>query len=612
MAIALATSPPNARADTPSGSLKSITVSEDSSSAATFILAVDGSIQPPRHFTLLSPPRLVIDLAGTTAKGDVQELSAATAPSLVNRIRLGSHPGPRTRVVFDLHDAPSPGMFTIETKRQSGSQTIVVRFPRTYAVNANNSDDDNPSAREATSVAIKTSATSDSLAAQLADHSKPEAKRTNSTLIFGSDPQPTPMESQRQATPAVTGNTAKQWFIDRALLESGYVRNSTDDGVNTHLQFIAGLTRSISDSLSFRLSARVDGQHQANGLTELQYLRADYDESWLRYTVADWRVTAGAQRIIWGRADEFSPTDKLSTRDFTRLIMDDLPSRRRANPALRVERLWGNRHLDLVYLPTFREAVLPADESVWFPVDPKSGAVAGLPIDPEIQPLLRGARVRNDFAGNEGFALRFSDSGSALDYAVTAQRVNNPEPYFKLASPPGRDGPAVLDVVYPRTWVVGGDAAITANAWTFRGEIAWLSDSPYTDASSLQLRMSEELNWVVGAEVFPNDGDLRITTQLSGRHLLDASNSVDFIDTLNLLGDMETPFTISKLPFRARLRYGFRLDERGNYLNPELIYTALEPGEIYIAAHIFSGTYGTQEGFYADRDTVVIGWRAKF
>jgi len=430
------------------------------------------------------------------------------------------------------------------------------------------------------------------------------------TLVFGSAsasaPAPVPVtkEGPRRAT---------RLFIDRALIETGFPEDGRGQrGANTHTQFVAGLEYAPGGAWSGRLSARVDGQYQAGDLADLEWLRADYDESWLRFEHSGWRLTAGAQRILWGRVDEFSPTDRLSTRDFTRLIFDDLSLRRRANPALRAEWSGNLGNLDLVLLPSFREAELPADASVWFPFDASSGAVAGLPLGDLPRQLLRGAAVNNDFDGSEGFGLRFNRAGARLDYALTVQRVNNPEPYFTLGRPPTATQPAVLDVVYPRTWVAGGDLALAWGAVTLRGELAWLSDSLLTDARTLLPGTSEELNWVIGAEMFPGDGDLRVTAQLSGRHLLDADGALDFTDVTTFLGDIETPLRLGALPFNARLRYSIRIDESATYLNPELAYTGFEPSVVYLGAHLFNGTYGTLEGFYAERDQIVLGWRARF
>ncbi len=293
-------------------------------------------------------------------------------------------------------------------------------------------------------------------------------------------------------------------------------------------------------------------------------------------------------------------------------MMDDLADRRRANPALRVEWRGASQRVDMVYLPMFREAELPGRESVWYPVNTASGAVAGLPLDDLARSLLVGAEVENNIDGDGGLGLRYTRTGSRWDFSATAQRVHNPEPYFTLTRPPTEGRPAKISAVYPRTTVIGGDVATTVGAWTLRAEAAWLSDSAYTRLSDYQVQTAEEVSWVLGAEVFPGDGDMRFTTQLSGRHLLATDDAVDFTDVTTLFGELEAPFYFSGLPWRAQLRYSIRLDEDGTYLNPELTFTGWEPSELYFGVHLYSGEYGTAEGFYRDRDTVVIGWRGKF
>ena len=258
-------------------------------------------------------------------------------------------------------------------------------------------------------------------------------------------------------------------------------------------------------------------------------------------------------------------------------MMDDLADRRRANPALRIEWRRASQRLDFVYLPTFREAELSGRESIWYPLDAATGAIAGLPLPDAARNLLAGARVDNDIDGDEGFGLRYTRTGSRWDLALTAQRVHNPEPYFTLGRMPTATAPATLRAVYPRTTVLGGDIATALGAWTLRAEAAWLSDSAYTRRSDFQLQTAEEVNWVLGAEVFPGDGDTRLTTQLSGRHLRDTDDAIDFTDVVTVFGELETPFTAAGLPWRAQLRYSVRLDEDGTYLNPEVTFTGWEP-----------------------------------
>jgi len=131
-----------------------------------------------------------------------------------------------------------------------------------------------------------------------------------------------------------------------------------------------------SSQWEFQLSGRVDGYEQF-GSPELDDARLDYDDSFVRYRNENLRLTVGAQKILWGRIDENPPTDRLSTQDFSRYILDDLADRRRANPAIRLESFFGQSKLDLVYLPYFRAAELPDKESIWYPVDRRLGQVIG-------------------------------------------------------------------------------------------------------------------------------------------------------------------------------------------------------------------------------------------
>jgi len=558
------------------------------------------------HFSLTNPARYVVDLYGTDLAPSLkrEKVIEQTSSDGVESIRLGEHEGPRVRIVFDLSSVAASNNVSVATTQGTSGALVSVFFTGKHDKQVTEAPPADAKEASQTMVAAMPRSTADAGA---------DNNKSNRRIVFGNRAATAPSDVRSDSSAGSTGDTGN-WNLtaDRLLLESGYGSTDLGSGSNSHLQLVVGIEGPLASNWSMKLAGRIDGHHQGNNLPELNYVRLDYDEAWIRYQNDSIRLTAGAQRIIWGRADEFSPTDRLSTRDFTRLVLDDLQDRRRANPALRLQWFSGNRSLDLVYLPVFREAELPADESLWSPLDPSTGAVAGLPLGDAPLAALRGATLSNDFEGNEGYGARFSDSKSGWDYAVTVQRVNNPEPYFTLQRPPTPTAPAVLDTVYPRTWLVGGDLAVAAGAWTLRAEAAWLSDALYTDASDFSLRQSEELNWALGAEVFPGDRDLRLTFQVSGRHLLDTQNPVDFTDVLSAVGELETPFVFGGLPWKAQVRYSFRLDESGSYINPELTFTGWEPSELYLGAHFFSGDYGTLEGYYAERDLVVLGWRAKF
>lgn len=581
----------------------------------TIALRFTPSLEPQKlnHFALRNPNRYVVDLYDTEL-GKSLSTPVVSATSIVDSVRTGQHLK-RLRIVFDLK-RPALGdriELSLPTDASDTPNTLLLRFLNSAAKNTNNAKSRAADSNTKSSSADKpVPNTQDASSADIASD-----KKQPTVFVFGSadtSSSTSPVRSGRKRT-GDSGERSDGWQlnIDRWLLENGALDSVEGTGGNSHLQGVVTIDSGrFKERWSMRLGARVDGQLQYANLPDYDVLEFDYDESWVRFHGNSWQVTAGAQRIIWGRTDELSPTDRLSTRDFTRLSLDPLEYRRRANPALRLEWFGDNQKLDLVVLPSFRESELPDSDSIWFPIDSDSGAVAGLPLPRELQPALVGAQLRNEISTGAGAAIRYSKSLESWDYALTVQRVNNPDPYFSLASPPTLDRPAQLDTIYPRTWVLGGDFALDRGRYTLRGELAYLSDSPYTDATDLNVRFGEELSWALGADIFPGDGDLRVTAQLTGKHLFSTENAIDFQDIVTLVGDIESPFQAAGFPWRYRLRYSVRLDESATYLNPELVFIALEPSEIYLGLHFFEGDYGTAEGFYENRDMIVIGWRGRF
>jgi hypothetical protein len=415
---------------------------------------------------------------------------------------------------------------------------------------------------------------------------------------------------EEQPAEEVSPADRQRWklALPRGLVEGGYLYG--DDygpGSNLHLQLVGTLTGELNENLELRLGGRFDGHYQGGDAPAYDQSEFDYDETWLRYRAGDWRLTLGGQRIVWGRTDEISPTDRLSTRDFTRFILDDLRNRRRANPAVRLEWFGSDVSVDLVYLPLFREAELPGAGSIWFPVDAERGAIAGLNLEEEAAAALQGAVLQNEVSGDGGGGLRIKRFGDTFDYAVTLQRVRNPEPYFAFLEQ-GPAGP-VLETVYPRTWVAGGDFGVAVANWTFRFEGAWLSDQAYTDGDFVQ-RTTDAVNWVFGGEVFPGDRDLRLTVQLAGTHLLDAEDPIDRENILAFTGELEGPFGGNR--WRGQLRWWAGLNRSDVYLNPEIVFTGWEPSEVYLGLNFFEGDRGTLGDFYGRNDMIVIGWRGRF
>jgi hypothetical protein len=219
--------------------------------------------------------------------------------------------------------------------------------------------------------------------------------------------------------------------------------------------------------------------------------------------------------------------------------------------------------------------------------------------------------------------VRVSRSGAGIDGAITVQRTRHSLPYYQLdplvrqavlqGQPLGAAlasgvGPTFREV-HPLTWLAGGDLAMEMLGGTVRLEAAWLSDVPVTTMDA-RLETHDAFDWVAGYEFFPGDANTRVTLQLAGHHVFGAPATLDRQRIFSFTGEVEVPFAQERWNFNTRFWFG--LNDRDIYLNPKLSYVGWEPHEIYVGAHLFSGSERTGNGFFEGNDMIVLGWRARF
>lgn len=352
---------------------------------------------------------------------------------------------------------------------------------------------------------------------------------------------------------------------------------------------------------SYALGVRLDASAQG-GARSFDRARLDYTENYLRWQGEQLRATAGTQNVLWGRVDEISPIDRLSRADLTHAMLDRLPERRRAVPAVRLEHLGEESKLDVVWLPVFDAAVMPHERSVWHPVDTLHGRLLGI----GSLPGLAGAQLRKaDVSGSGGVGARWTVEGQGVDYGASLQRARSSQPYYRVL--PGST--VVLQAVHPISTVLGVEAETQAGGATWRAELAWSSDNPLT-TPALQYRTATGVAWVLGTEFFPGDSETRVTLQLAGQRVNTAQAVLDRTRMTYLTGEVEHPFAQGR--WRADLRFSLGLNDRDNYLNPRLTYTGLDQHELSVGAHLFGGADNTLGGFYRRNDALTLGWRARF
>jgi len=399
-------------------------------------------------------------------------------------------------------------------------------------------------------------------------------------------------------------STAWRFSIDDVRLEYGHQLNDSSRA-DRDVYGMLGLSVNWQPQPQWelQLSGRVDGYEQ-DGSDEWSDLHLDYGDSFVRYRGENMRVTAGTQTVVWGRMDEIPLSDRVSTHDLSRFMLDRLEDRRRANPMLRFETNVAEGKLDLVWLFDFRAPELPDPDSIWYPIDQFGGRILGVDRKDIPPALVRAATIVEDEPdGDGGFGLRYTSSPFFGDIGFTVAHTRRSMPYYRFVAP------NTFKTVYPRSWAFGADTAVDAMGATWRAEVVYSSDNPVTHRD-FSYSTTEAIEWGVGIEMHPGDGDTRINLQLVGSNLIDPGAIFDRTEAYSLNGEIEIPFDRERWRFSVNFLGG--LDEKELYLNPEIAYLGWEPNEIYLALHYFDGDEQTLGGFHEDHSTINLGWRAQF
>ena len=190
-------------------------------------------------------------------------------------------------------------------------------------------------------------------------------------------------------------------------------------------------------------------------------------------------LRAGAARLVWGRLDEFQPTDVVNPLDLSRFLMEGRSEARLPVGLVRGRVfLPGSTTLEAVMVPHFRRGRFDQLDE---PSSPFTLTRSAIP------------RVRDEpDAGSESLqgGLRLTTTTARVDWAVTAYRgikafpistvgvvgaalkvgpYNGVGPYDGV----GAGTPSfVIRESFPRFTMVGGDFETVRGPWGFRGEVA--------------------------------------------------------------------------------------------------------------------------------------------
>jgi hypothetical protein len=177
---------------------------------------------------------------------------------------------------------------------------------------------------------------------------------------------------------------------------------------------------------------------------------------YLEFRAAAFDLRAGMSRIVWGRLDEFQPTDVVNPVDLSRFVLEGR-SEARLPVALLRGRLFlpGSSTLEGIVVPIFRAGRFDQleEETSPFRLSPPGS--------------IERREPRTSWSNVQGGA-RFTSTIARVDWGVSAWRGFEHFPAY-LPSPPG------YLAIFPRFTMVGADFETVRGPWGLRGEFAWFN-----------------------------------------------------------------------------------------------------------------------------------------
>jgi hypothetical protein len=225
----------------------------------------------------------------------------------------------------------------------------------------------------------------------------------------------------------------------------------------------------VGDHLRLVIGAYIDGlvrrspYETAQPVTDAILRPADVYVDFV-FPRVDFRV--GSSRIVWGRLDEFQPTDVVNPMDLARFLLEGRSEARLPVILLRGRAfLIGSSTLEGVLVPVFRAGILDQLDPGTSPFnvlvsDVREDFGAQIPI----------VRREPDFgwSSTQG-GVRFTSTSGRVDWSVSAYRGFRAFP--TITAVPQLQSFA-LEETFPRFTMTGGDFETVRGAWGFRGELA--------------------------------------------------------------------------------------------------------------------------------------------
>ncbi|MEW6322271.1 MAG: hypothetical protein AB1635_14425 [Acidobacteriota bacterium] len=217
----------------------------------------------------------------------------------------------------------------------------------------------------------------------------------------------------------------------------------------------------------------------AAGVTDSALVRPEELHAELSWPAADLRV--GYTRIVWGRLDEFQPTDVVSPLDLTRFFFEGRAEGRRPLPLVRAR--WfpsDDVTMEGIFAPVFRPGTF----------DELDEATAPLNAAPPNLVAREPATAWQNVSGGG----RVQVTSGRVDWAVSAYRgfeafpTPDPIPFVPAVAGASPTLAFVLPASHRRQTMVGADFETVRGQWGLRGEAALIAGRSFQAGAGVDRR----------------------------------------------------------------------------------------------------------------------------
>ncbi len=189
-------------------------------------------------------------------------------------------------------------------------------------------------------------------------------------------------------------------------------------------------------------------------------------------------VRLGAARLVWGRLDEFQPTDVVNPIDLSRFLMEGRSEARLPVGLVRARAfLPRSTTLEAVVVPHFRRGRFDQLDE---PSSPFNLTGDGIPEGMPYEPRSTVTDEPTGIAALQG-GLRLTATTARVDWSVSAYRGRRAFPISTFVGADLQAGPdempsVVIRESFARFTMIGGDFETVRGLWGVRGEVAAFVD----------------------------------------------------------------------------------------------------------------------------------------